>query len=140
MLQVHLEFGYKFKVLHRALLLGSSNSLISIASNGILFYLGSSLPHHFQYQKQQLFHSSNNNRGNSPIGSPTRVQKLIASQSDPLLAKEIFDYASRQPNFRHTHSAYLVLILKLGRSKHFSLLDDLLLRLKSDSQPLTPTV
>ncbi|XP_057439711.1 pentatricopeptide repeat-containing protein At4g01400, mitochondrial [Lotus japonicus] len=109
-------------------LLGSSKTLFS---NGIL-RSSISIPHHFQ--NQQRYHS------NSPIGSPTRVQKLIASQSDPLLAKEIFEYASRQPNFRHTHSTYLILILKFGRSKHFSLLDHLLLRLKSDSLPLTPTV
>ncbi|KAK7285726.1 hypothetical protein RJT34_20505 [Clitoria ternatea] len=118
-----------------------SKTLMSIASNRILgsTLLSCSPPHHFQ----KPFHSSNNNVGiaNSAIGSPTRVQKLIASQTDPLLAKEIFDYASRQPNFRHTYSTYLILILKLGRSHHFSLLDDLLLRLKSDSsQPITPTL
>ncbi|KDP28410.1 hypothetical protein JCGZ_14181 [Jatropha curcas] len=67
----------------------------------------------------------------SLIGSPARVQKLIASQSDALLAKEIFDYASRQPNFRHSYSSYLVLILKLGRSKYFSLIDEILIDLKS---------
>ncbi|KAJ1408975.1 Tetratricopeptide-like helical domain superfamily [Sesbania bispinosa] len=127
--------------------LSSSKTLLTVASNGILFplrkhppsiLLGSSLPHHLQ--KQQPFHSSNNDSGNSPIGSPTIVQKLIASQSDPLLAKEIFDYASRQPNFRHSYSTYLILILKLGRSNHFSLVDDLIHRLKSDSIPITPTL
>ncbi|OMO82358.1 hypothetical protein COLO4_23049 [Corchorus olitorius] len=76
----------------------------------------------------------------SKIGSPTRVQKLISAQSDPLLAKEIFDFASNQPGFRHSYSSFLVLILKLGRSKHFSLVDDLLVRLKSDKYPVTPTL
>ncbi|KGN45858.1 pentatricopeptide repeat-containing protein At4g01400, mitochondrial [Cucumis sativus] len=73
------------------------------------------------------------------IGSPCRVQKLIASQSDPLLAKEIFDYACRQPHFRPSSSSLLVLILKLGRSKYFSLIDDLLLSFKSRRYPVTPT-
>ncbi|CAA7013043.1 unnamed protein product [Microthlaspi erraticum] len=73
----------------------------------------------------------------SSFGSPTRVQKLIASQSDPLLAKEIFDYASQQPNFRHSQSSHLVLILKLGRSKHFNLIDDVLAKHRSSGYPLT---
>ncbi|XP_050237946.1 conserved oligomeric Golgi complex subunit 4 [Mercurialis annua] len=76
----------------------------------------------------------------SPIGSPCRVQKLIASQSDPLLAKEIFDYASRFPNFQHSYSSYLILILKLGRAKYFSLIDNLLLDLKSKHYPVTSTL
>ncbi|KAI9090404.1 hypothetical protein K1719_028739 [Acacia pycnantha] len=111
----------------------------------ILFF--SSLPHQLQspiqHQKhQQAFDSSNTDASNSSIGSPSRVQKLIASQSDPLLAKEIFDYASLQPNFRHSYSTYLILILilKLGRARYFSLVDDLLRRLKSDSQPIIPTL
>ncbi|KAB1223410.1 hypothetical protein CJ030_MR2G012407 [Morella rubra] len=93
---------------------------------GIFFY--SSLPQ----QKQEPPNS------NSPVGSPARIQKLIASQTDPLLAKEIFDYASSQPNFRHSYSSCLTLILKLGRSKHFSLIDQLLVQLKSNGYPLTP--
>lgn len=74
------------------------------------------------------------------IGSPCRVQKLIASQSDPLLAKEIFDYACRQPHFHPSSSSLLILVLKLGRSKFFSLIDDLLLSYKSRGYPVTPTV
>ncbi|XP_050366544.1 pentatricopeptide repeat-containing protein At4g01400, mitochondrial [Argentina anserina] len=69
------------------------------------------------------------------IGSPARVQKLIASQPDPLLAKEIFDLAARHPNFRHSYSSYFTLILKLARAHYFSLADDLLLRLKSQPSP-----
>ncbi|PPR88492.1 hypothetical protein GOBAR_AA32199 [Gossypium barbadense] len=76
----------------------------------------------------------------SPIASPTRVLKLISAQSDPLLAKEIFDVATTQPGFRHSYSSFLVLILKLGRSKHFSVVDDLLVRLKSDQYRVTPTL
>ncbi|XP_062095119.1 pentatricopeptide repeat-containing protein At4g01400, mitochondrial [Humulus lupulus] len=72
--------------------------------------------------------------------SPSRVQKLIAAQSDPLLAKEIFDYASRQPDFRHSYSSFLILILKLGRSRFFSLIDHLLLRLKAERYPVTHTL
>ncbi|KAL6131163.1 hypothetical protein ACLB2K_069541 [Fragaria x ananassa] len=67
----------------------------------------------------------------SILGSPARIQKLIASQSDPLLAKEIFDFAAQHPHFRHSYSSYFTLILKLGRAHYFSLVDDLLLRLKS---------
>ncbi|KAI4378890.1 hypothetical protein MLD38_016312 [Melastoma candidum] len=66
------------------------------------------------------------------IGSPSRVQKLIASQSDPLLAKEILDFASRQPNFRPTNASYRIVIRKLAASEHFSLIDNMLLRLKSE--------
>ncbi|KAL2345958.1 hypothetical protein Fmac_007243 [Flemingia macrophylla] len=103
------------------------------ASNGMLFWAAA--PPLYLQKHRYAFHSS------SPsFGSPTRVQKLIASQSDPLLAKEIFDLASRQPNFRHTYSTYLILLLKLGRSRHFSHLDHLLRRLKSDSHPVTPTL
>nr|KYP71998.1 hypothetical protein KK1_011285 [Cajanus cajan] len=124
--------------MHRAFV--RSKTLIPVASHRIFF--SPAVPLHLQNQKQQhAFHSSNNDTGKTPsFGSPTRVQKLIASQSDPLLAKEIFDIASRQPNFRHTYSTYLILLLKFGRSKHFSLLDDLLRRLKSDSHPITPTL
>ncbi|GAU13710.1 hypothetical protein TSUD_348140 [Trifolium subterraneum] len=116
-----------FTVLSKNVRMIASDAKLSLGSSS------SSLFHQFHS-------SSNNNNSSSPIGSPTRVQKLIASQSDPLLAKEIFDYASLQPNFRHNYSTYLILILKFGRSKHFSLLDDLLRRLKSQSQPITPTL
>ncbi|XP_010422726.1 PREDICTED: pentatricopeptide repeat-containing protein At4g01400, mitochondrial-like [Camelina sativa] len=78
-----------------------------------------------------------NRNPKSLIGSPTRVQKLIASQSDPLLAKEIFDYASQQPNFRHSQSSHLILILKLGRCRYFSLIDDVLAKHRSSGYPVT---
>ncbi|XP_058105026.1 pentatricopeptide repeat-containing protein At4g01400, mitochondrial-like [Magnolia sinica] len=71
----------------------------------------------------------------SPIGSPARIQKLIAAQPDPLLAKEIFDLASLQPNFRHSYPSYHTLILKLARSRHFSLSDSLLRSLRSQRLP-----
>lgn len=76
----------------------------------------------------------------SPIGSPSRVQKLIASQSDPLLAKEIFDFASLQPNFKHSYTSFHILILKLGRARQFSLMQDLLMRLKSEQCPVNPSL
>ncbi|KAL2893410.1 hypothetical protein RDABS01_009319 [Bienertia sinuspersici] len=72
------------------------------------------------------------------IASPTRIQKLIASQSDPLLAKEIFDLASRQPNFRHSYSTYHTLIIKLGNARQFTLMEKLLLQLKRLRIPITP--
>lgn len=78
-----------------------------------------------------------NRNPKSPFGSPTRVQKLIASQSAPLHAKEIFDYASQHPNFRHSQSSHLVLILKLGRSRHFNLIDDVLAKHRSSGYPVT---
>nr|XP_023885403.1 pentatricopeptide repeat-containing protein At4g01400, mitochondrial-like [Quercus suber] len=91
-----------------------------------------------QSQKQQQKQHLNSN---TPIGlSPSRVQKLIASQTDPLLAKEIFDYASNQPNFRHSYSSYLTLILKLGRSNYFSLIDNLLISLKTHHYSLPPSL
>ncbi|KAE7999246.1 hypothetical protein FH972_003698 [Carpinus fangiana] len=103
----------------------------------VFFY--SSRPERHQNQKR-LQEEEGAPNSNSSIGSPCRVQKLIASQTDPLLAKEIFDYASNQPNFRHSYSCYLILILKLGRSKYFSLIDHLLVRLKSQAYTVTPTL
>ncbi|OIW13510.1 hypothetical protein TanjilG_28546 [Lupinus angustifolius] len=115
-----------------------SKTLITFTSH----HITSPLPtHHFQTQKLQSFHSPNHDTSISPIGSPTRVQKLIASQQDPLLAKQIFDYASTVPNFRHTYSTYLILVLKLGRSKNFTLLDQIIIRLKNDpSYKITHTL
>ncbi|XP_047941912.1 pentatricopeptide repeat-containing protein At4g01400, mitochondrial isoform X2 [Salvia hispanica] len=74
------------------------------------------------------------------IGSPARIQKLIASQTDPLLAKEIFDLASRQPNFRHSYATYHTLILKLGRSRHFSLMNAVISSLKSLDYSISPSL
>ncbi|KAL4356060.1 hypothetical protein HN51_027437 [Arachis hypogaea] len=116
--------------LHRSFL-RSTKTLITLSSHRIISFNFSQNPN------QQSFYSS---RSNSPFESPSRVQKLIASQSDPLLAKEIFECASRHPNFRHSYSTYLILILKLGRSRQFSLVDDLVRRLKSESYPITPTL
>ncbi|KAH1129446.1 hypothetical protein J1N35_000824, partial [Gossypium stocksii] len=45
---------------------------------------------------------------------------------------KIFDVATTQPNFRHSYSSFLFLILKLDCSKHFFLINDLLIRLNSD--------
>ncbi|XVE77339.1 hypothetical protein DITRI_Ditri13aG0054600 [Diplodiscus trichospermus] len=100
----------------------------------LCFHSSSSVPSSEQQPKQQPCTST------WSIVSPTRVQKLISARSDPLLAKEIFDFASNQPGFRHSYSSFLILILKLGRSKHFSLVDDLLIRLKSDRYPVTPSL
>ncbi|KAH6816593.1 oligomeric golgi complex subunit-like protein [Perilla frutescens var. frutescens] len=74
------------------------------------------------------------------IGSPARIQKLIASQTDPLLAKEIFDLASRQPNFRHSYATHHTLILKLGRCRHFSLMNAVLSNLKSLDYSISPSL
>lgn len=74
------------------------------------------------------------------IHSPARVQKLIASQSDPLLAKEIFDFASRQPNFRHSYAAWHTLILKFGCAGQFSLMQSLLSSLKSQKYSVSPSL
>ncbi|KAF8090850.1 hypothetical protein N665_0463s0009 [Sinapis alba] len=90
----------------------------------------------FASSSENNTHVSNRNP-KSPFGSPSRVQKLIASQSDPLLAKEIFDYASQHPSFRHSRSSHLVLILKLGRSKHLNLIDDVLAKHRSSGYPVT---
>ncbi|THG16195.1 hypothetical protein TEA_000645 [Camellia sinensis var. sinensis] len=75
-----------------------------------------------------------------PIGSPAQIQKLIASQPDPLLAIEIFNLACRQPNFHHSYSSFHTLILKLGRSHHFSLMHSLLSRLKAHGCPVAPSL
>ncbi|KAL8172542.1 hypothetical protein V2J09_024346 [Rumex salicifolius] len=72
------------------------------------------------------------------VASPSRIHKLIASETDPLLAMEIFDLASRQPGFNHSYATYHSLILKLGRSHQFSLMDDLLARIKGVRFPVAP--
>ncbi|KAL0389084.1 UNVERIFIED_CONTAM: Pentatricopeptide repeat-containing protein, mitochondrial [Sesamum calycinum] len=74
------------------------------------------------------------------IGSRARIHKLIGSQSDPLLAKEIFDLACRQPNFQHSYATYHSLILKLGRSHHFSLMHGVLSSLKSHNYSISPSL
>ncbi|CAL5382387.1 unnamed protein product [Camellia sinensis] len=75
-----------------------------------------------------------------PIGSPARIQKLIASQPNPLLAIEIFNLASRQSNFHHSYSFFHTLILKLGHTRHFSLMHNLLSRLKAHGYPVAPSL
>ncbi|PQQ21739.1 pentatricopeptide repeat-containing protein [Prunus yedoensis var. nudiflora] len=96
------------------------------SSSSFVFFLSSQL------------HNQNHEIGS--IGSPSRIQNLIASQSDPLLAKEIFDLAARQLHFRHSYSSFFTLILKLGRSKYFSLVDDLLIRLKTQNYSVSPAL
>ncbi|XP_024986862.1 pentatricopeptide repeat-containing protein At4g01400, mitochondrial [Cynara cardunculus var. scolymus] len=94
-----------------------------------------------------FFHSSptlllNHNQIPTGVPSPSRIQKLIASQSDPLVAKEIFDLASNAyPGFHHSYATFQTLILKLGRSHHFSLMNSLLSCLKSDHRyTVTPSL
>ncbi|KAL3512303.1 hypothetical protein ACH5RR_025020 [Cinchona calisaya] len=93
-----------------------------------------------QGEEQRLDKQPLKQNNETSIGSPARVQKLIAAQSDPLLAKEIFDLASRQPNFRHSYAAWHTLILKLGRSGHFSLMQSLLSSLKSQNYTISPSL
>ncbi|GKU87854.1 hypothetical protein SLEP1_g2187 [Rubroshorea leprosula] len=131
--------------MHQPLLRSSRTAVQSLTFapkiSSILLHSSSlSQSQEIETQKEELKEDRRPSVATSPIGSPMRVQKLIASQSDPLLAREIFDYASRQLGFRHSYSSFLILILKLGRSKHFSLVDDLLLRLKSDGYEVTPTL
>lgn len=76
----------------------------------------------------------------SSIWSAARIQKLISSQSDPLLAKEIFDLASRQLNFKHSYAAFHTLIIKLGRAHHFSLMQSILYSLKSQQFSISPSL
>ncbi|CAL9007564.1 unnamed protein product [Prunus brigantina] len=99
------------------------------SSSSFVFFL-SSQPHNQNHEIRSI----------GSIGSPSRIQNLIASQSDPLLAKEIFDLAARQPHFRHSYSSFFTLILKLGRSKYFSLVDDLLIRLKTQNYSVSPAL
>ncbi|KAI8026944.1 Pentatricopeptide repeat-containing protein [Camellia lanceoleosa] len=96
---------------------------------------------HNQWQKQkQLKQMQKHLVPSIPIGSPARIQKLIASQPDPLLAIEIFNLASRQSNFHHSYSSFHTLILKLGRSRHFSLMQNLVSRLKAHGYPVAPSL
>ncbi|TYI97909.1 hypothetical protein E1A91_D01G177000v1 [Gossypium mustelinum] len=72
--------------------------------------------------------------------STTTITVANSFPYDPFLAKEIFDVTTTQPSFCHSYSSFLVLILKLGCSKNFSLIDDLLARLKFDQYRVTPTL
>ncbi|CAO2835386.1 unnamed protein product [Amaranthus hypochondriacus] len=127
----------KIRKMHQNLLY-SCNPLLRIARQ---FSFYSSINPQICNQHVNPQQSSNQIRNPNPqndlqsssttlIASPTRIQKLISSQSDPLLAKEIFDLASHQPNFQHSYSTYHTLILKLGIARQFSLMEKLLLRLK----------
>ncbi|KAL6005794.1 hypothetical protein ACLOJK_032047 [Asimina triloba] len=104
----------------------SSLKFLSSSSNSEISHLR---PQHQPHHSKQIADIP------SPIGSPARIQKLIAAQPDPLLAKEIFDLASLQPNFRHSYASYHTLILKLARSRHFALSDSLLRSLRSQNLP-----
>lgn len=119
-----------------AIAMSACNSWMFPDKSLLRFY--SLKPSHHEHQQRN--HDQDLYSLNSSIGSPARVQKLIASQSDPLLAKEIFDIASRVPNFRISYSSYHILIVKLARSKHFTLVEDLLMRLKSETHPVSPSL
>lgn len=114
----------------------TSNSLMFPEKPLFRFY--SLRPNHREHEQRN--HDQDPCGLSSSIGSPVRVQKLIASQSDPLLAKEIFDIASQVPNFCISYSSYHILIIKLARSKHFTLVEDLLIRLKSEKHPVSPSL
>lgn len=99
---------------------------------------------HLKPYKKSIFfitrlHSSSSSKPTN-ILSQNRVQKLISSQSDPLLAKEIFDLASKQPNFRPSYSTFHALILKLAHSHHFSHINSLFIQLKSQNHPISPSL
>ncbi|KAL9234592.1 hypothetical protein vseg_009447 [Gypsophila vaccaria] len=98
-----------------------------------------SFTHHFHtsihllHNQQQQQPKTLNPQINFPttlISSPSKIHKLISAQSDALLAKEIFDLASQQPGFRHSYPTFHSLILKLGNSRHFSFMEDVLTQLK----------
>ncbi|XP_010556628.1 PREDICTED: pentatricopeptide repeat-containing protein At4g01400, mitochondrial [Tarenaya hassleriana] len=127
--QLRYSSGVVMSVAHRL-------NFPTVASS-ISLFSSSRPPEHDRTREPTVSPSVSNPGPKSLIGSPSRVQKLVASQSDPLLAKEIFDYASLQPNFRHSQSSYLILILKLGRGKYFNLIDDVLAQLKSSRYPVT---
>ncbi|KAK6163124.1 hypothetical protein DH2020_002965 [Rehmannia glutinosa] len=76
-------------------------SFLSKVQKFSVSYCSSPLNHLKQEQDDRYRQKNQERKENEEpsIGSPARIQKLIASQSDPLLAKEIFDLASRQPNF-----------------------------------------
>ncbi|KAK4358582.1 hypothetical protein RND71_020811 [Anisodus tanguticus] len=97
-------------------------------------------PEQDRKQRQPDEEQKQNRKQVPSIGSPARIQKLIASQSDPLLAKEIFDLASREPDFRHSYATFHTLILKLGRSRQFSLMQSILSSLKSQHYSISPSL
>lgn len=108
-------------------------------------FLYCTVPHsHCRNQEQDEHYQSNARELKETkkpyIGSPSRIRKLIASQSDPLLAKEIFDLASRQPNFQHLYATFHTLILKLGHSHQFSLMHAVLSSLKRQKHSINPTL
>ncbi|KAL8056547.1 hypothetical protein ABFX02_04G126200 [Erythranthe guttata] len=121
-----------------------SYSLLSKVRKPSFSYCLTTLSHHQKQEPNDRFRNEKQEPKEvdkqPSIGSPARIQKLIASQSDPLLAREIFDLASRQPNFRHSYATCHTLILKLGRSRHFSLMQALLSSLKSKDYSISPSL
>ncbi|KAL6519636.1 hypothetical protein OROHE_017327 [Orobanche hederae] len=105
-------------------------------------YCSAPLSHQKVEQDDRYIQKSRESKENEKhfICSPARTRKLIACQSDPLLAKEIFDLASRQPNFRHSYATCHTLILKLGQSRHFSLMEALLSSLKCHNYSISPSL
>ncbi|RAL44903.1 hypothetical protein DM860_003662 [Cuscuta australis] len=101
-------------------------------------YFSSTSPY-CQDQPVQDRHIEEHER-HSSTGPATRIHKLIASQSDPLLAKEIFDLASRHPDFQPSYAVFHSLIIKLGRAHHFSLMEPLLHSLKYHRFTISPSL
>nr|UPT48481.1 pentatricopeptide repeat protein AaPPR152 [Agave angustifolia] len=63
---------------------------------------------------------SGSNKCPSPSLSPSRIRKLISSQSDPLMAKEIYLLSSSSSSPTNSPTPTLTLILKLARSPKFA--------------------
>lgn len=90
------------------------------------------------YSDSSSISHSSNIQNQSPMLTPARVHKLIAKQTDALLAMEIFEVAYRQPGFKHSYSTYHTLICKLGRARQFKVMEGLIQQMRKDGCPYTP--
>ncbi|KAJ4978206.1 hypothetical protein NE237_008986 [Protea cynaroides] len=59
-----------------------------------------------------------------PRFTPEDLSNVITLQEDPLVCLELFNWASRQPRFRHDVSSYHITIKKLGSAKLYQEMDD----------------
>ncbi|KAL4203159.1 hypothetical protein AMTRI_Chr01g102570 [Amborella trichopoda] len=60
-----------------------------------------------------------------PRFTPEDLLHILSSQTDPLACLHIFDWASRQPRFKHDETTYSITIKKLGSSKLYDKMDTL---------------
>ena len=67
-----------------------------------------------------------------PRFSAGELCEVLNLQEDPIVCLEIFNWASQQPRFRHDVSTYHIIIKKLGTTKLYQEMDDVVNQLLSE--------